>query len=533
MSNCVACPDGVCRLGLEGCVGPKHPGYAAKLEAGDSRFGDIIRQLTEQRGCNGCTGKPCVSIIIAARNCEPWLRDAILSAQHQTLPACELIYSDDASTDNSVEVARSLGCRVSTSSRHMGVCAARNAAARVAKGEWLLHLDGDDILPRPYLQQKLEALARDPEASFVYGAAQAFGGEWNQFWDTPEWDAGRLWQQNWVNTSTLVRRDHFWLAGGWREGIGTAWDWDLWLRLAQLGKRGVRDPHGLLLYRKHPGSISFRQGLHAGDEMDRMNYLVRAHRARQAICCVLSDRLLARLGTWLRRITQCVDHWQASVRLDPPYEPFGSIDPPAPALTILHAGDPVHREFITRKVRQHAQWFENTTILGDRLVMDRPTEQERRDTVSTFLARAYNRFLDQPEEVLWFVEDDIEPPVDALSTLHHAMMSPTPIQPVVCGWYRNRHVPTELVLHEWPTPPDRSTLRAYQAPPEHDGFVDLAGTGCMLIFKPLVSHRFGSHVGPFAAHDWNWCVGAARAGSRPYVLANVGCRHFISQSESV
>ena len=60
----------------------------------------------------------------------------------------------------------------------------------------------------------------------------------------------------------------------------------------------------------------------------------------------------------------------------------------------------------------------------------------------------------------------------------------------------------------------------------------------MMIFKPLVPHRFESHVGPYAAHDWNWCLGMRRYEgrawpSKPLVLADVPCRHHITATEWV
>ena len=89
---------------------------------------------------------PRVSILITARNNGRFLREAIQSAFDQTFP-CEVIYSDDCSTDDSLQVAgqfASRGLLILQSSRHLGVCEARNRAVRASTGTHLVHLDGDE-----------------------------------------------------------------------------------------------------------------------------------------------------------------------------------------------------------------------------------------------------------------------------------------------------------------------------------------------------------------------------------------------------
>ena len=56
----------------------------------------------------------------------------------------------------------------------------------------------------------------------------------------------------------------------------------------------------------------------------------------------------------------------------------------------------------------------------------------------------------------------------------------------------------------------------------------------MMIFKPLVPHRFESHVGPYAAHDYAWCLGLPQSGKgRVLLLHDVSCHHHITATEWV
>ena len=70
-----------------------------------------------------------ISIIITARNNGQYLAQAIESCLKQTVEPHEIIYSDDFSTDNSVEIANRYPIKVITQTQHLGVVKARNGRA--------------------------------------------------------------------------------------------------------------------------------------------------------------------------------------------------------------------------------------------------------------------------------------------------------------------------------------------------------------------------------------------------------------------
>jgi len=74
------------------------------------------------------------------------VRKAIDSVLQQTFTDFELIVIDDGSTDSSVELIRSYQPRVKLLQQyHKGAEVARNNGAAIAKGEYLVFLDGDDF----------------------------------------------------------------------------------------------------------------------------------------------------------------------------------------------------------------------------------------------------------------------------------------------------------------------------------------------------------------------------------------------------
>lgn len=94
-----------------------------------------------------------VSVIIPTWNRAAWLTPTVQSALAQTVPPMEVIVVDDGSIDDTAEVAGRFGDRIRyLRQENAGVAAARNAGARVARGDWLGFLDCEDL----WEPQKLE-----------------------------------------------------------------------------------------------------------------------------------------------------------------------------------------------------------------------------------------------------------------------------------------------------------------------------------------------------------------------------------------
>ena len=84
-----------------------------------------------------------LSVCMIVRNEESRLAAAIESVR---AVADEIIVTDTGSTDNTIDLARSLGARVETFAWCDDFAAARNACAVHARGEWILWLDADEKL---------------------------------------------------------------------------------------------------------------------------------------------------------------------------------------------------------------------------------------------------------------------------------------------------------------------------------------------------------------------------------------------------
>jgi glycosyltransferase involved in cell wall biosynthesis len=89
------------------------------------------------------------SIIIAAKNAEPFIHTALASALAQTLADLEVIVVNDGSSDGTGDVVRRFQRSdprviLLENAQSIGVSAARNRGLDVARGDWIAVLDADD-----------------------------------------------------------------------------------------------------------------------------------------------------------------------------------------------------------------------------------------------------------------------------------------------------------------------------------------------------------------------------------------------------
>jgi teichuronic acid biosynthesis glycosyltransferase TuaG len=113
-----------------------------------------------------------VSVIMPAFNCAGFVAESIGSVIAQTYRSWELLVVDDASSDNTPLVARSIAAkeprvRVMSLAENGGVANARNVGMENACGQYLAFLDSDDL----WLPKKLEAqteFMRDHQIGFSF-----------------------------------------------------------------------------------------------------------------------------------------------------------------------------------------------------------------------------------------------------------------------------------------------------------------------------------------------------------------------------
>ena len=117
-----------------------------------------------------------VSVVICAYNNWPDLELAIHSALHQSYQPIEVIVVDNSSTDaTQEEVPRLFGGAVRYIRQpNTGDSGAYNTGMRIAKGEFLQFMDGDDFIAPNKIEKQMAMFRANPMADIVYGDTRRF-----------------------------------------------------------------------------------------------------------------------------------------------------------------------------------------------------------------------------------------------------------------------------------------------------------------------------------------------------------------------
>ena len=120
---------------------------------------------------------PRFSIVITSCNQRGFIGDAVDSALALRHASCEIIVVDDASTDGSQEFLQSYGAtiQVVTLPTNHGRGGARNRGAALAAGDYLVFLDGDDVL-LPWALDVYDAIASTSNPQLLCATMRWFSG---------------------------------------------------------------------------------------------------------------------------------------------------------------------------------------------------------------------------------------------------------------------------------------------------------------------------------------------------------------------
>jgi|tagenome__1003787_1003787.scaffolds.fasta_scaffold20982467_5 glycosyltransferase involved in cell wall biosynthesis len=212
---------------------------------------------------------PRVSVIIPAYNAERYLAETLGSVAAQTYDDWEVVVGDDGSTDATLEIAESFGVRVKVvrAESNAGPATARNRAVAHSSGELLALLDADDLWEPDYLEHQV-SLFDTSQARYgdvggvacnarVLGPAGFFERTYADYVGAPsDVTLGLLLHGNFIFVSALAPRSVVDEAGGFSPNIYGAEDFDLWIRILELGYRIVSTRRPLAIYRLSPGSVS-------------------------------------------------------------------------------------------------------------------------------------------------------------------------------------------------------------------------------------------------------------------------------------
>ena len=224
---------------------------------------------------------PLLSVVVPAYNTpEKYLRELLDCLRQQLYPRWELCIADDASPQPHVrrileEAAQSDGrIKPVFRSENGHISRATNSALDVATGDFVALLDHDDLLPHDALLHVAEAIARQPNAGYLYTDEDKIDDAGRRF--DPQfkggWSPEMALTHNYTHHLTVIRRTTVEQAGRLRPEFNGAQDIDLFLRCWELMKPEdvVHVPFIGYHWRAHAESTATRG--------DQKNYLFDAAR---------------------------------------------------------------------------------------------------------------------------------------------------------------------------------------------------------------------------------------------------------------
>ena len=120
------------------------------------------------------------TIIICVYNIEKYIETAVESVLKQDYHNYEIIIVNDGSTDKTLEKIKKYekdNIVIINNDINKGLGASRNIAVKVAKGDYILYLDGDDTMYDEHTLSKIDEIVQRDEADITFFGVQYIGGD--------------------------------------------------------------------------------------------------------------------------------------------------------------------------------------------------------------------------------------------------------------------------------------------------------------------------------------------------------------------
>ncbi|NJM22916.1 MAG: glycosyltransferase [Richelia sp. RM2_1_2] len=207
---------------------------------------------------------PSISIVITVYNRSRYLGTAIESVLNQTRRDFELIIWDDASTDDSLDIAyqyaeRDKRISVIAAEQNTGFPPAIKAAVAATTGDYIGWIDSDDVLAPTAIEETSLILNNYPQVGLVYTDYELMDSEGNLHGLGPRCQIPYSKEGLLVDLMTfhfrLIRRSVYDAVGGIDDSFASGEDYDLCLKLSEVTEvYHIAKP--LYYYRRHSGNVT-------------------------------------------------------------------------------------------------------------------------------------------------------------------------------------------------------------------------------------------------------------------------------------
>jgi len=220
------------------------PGYQSWIQR---RGNNLYAPHLDYDPFNGAT--PAFSFIVPVYKVHNTFLAACLEAMrqqtYQNWEAC-IAFADSENSDNRLliqdYVISDQRFRFKSLAENLGISDNSNQALAMARGEFIVLLDHDDVIPTGALQHLIEALQRYPDADFLYSDKDCLSEDGLHRLGPmfkPDWSPEILYSVNYLTHFCALRLSLVRQINGFRAETDGAQDWDIFLRLTQKARRIV------------------------------------------------------------------------------------------------------------------------------------------------------------------------------------------------------------------------------------------------------------------------------------------------------
>ena len=207
---------------------------------------------------------PLITIGVSAYNRANYLPFCLDSLLAQTYPNCEIIVVDDGSSDNTRELVQTKYPQIKyVYQENAGDAAAKNHAAQLAQGKYIVFNDSDDLFYPDTVERLYNALDTSDENACSYGTYQTIDADGNELPTKRKmaiYPSGNitdaLLKHIIVNScGTLFPLKFFKDCGSFDSKLRVCHDWALFLEMSLSGTfAAVQEP--VFLRRRHSSNLS-------------------------------------------------------------------------------------------------------------------------------------------------------------------------------------------------------------------------------------------------------------------------------------